>query len=283
MCRSIAGLLAVLALSVSAARLTANQDDPVKTKLDKAKAAFNAEFAKLERGLDDALEKAETAARKKGDKVALDRIKLERTTLELALVFPKSTPQAISQKLSTARGTLESAYALAVKEYTKASKDDKAAEVQKELEQFKKAGIVPRYYTISNINSGLVLSAAKESADRAVALVQVKNTNKAYQQWSFVTTANPEIFFIKNRASGHFVNLAGALKDGGPLHLWSEDGGDHNYWTPVREGLYFTFKSPTSKNYLSVADASKEADKAVVQKAKSDGKEQVWEVIPVKP
>ena len=63
MTRIAIGLL-VLSFLVPALALRAADDDPIKEKLDKAKADYTAEMKKLQAGLVAELQKKEAAARK---------------------------------------------------------------------------------------------------------------------------------------------------------------------------------------------------------------------------
>ena len=68
--------------------------NPIRVKLDAARAAYHAEMRKFNAEVIDSLLKAETAARARGDKAAVDRLKLERLAMELQDVAPKSLPAA---------------------------------------------------------------------------------------------------------------------------------------------------------------------------------------------
>jgi hypothetical protein len=122
----------------------ARQDDPVKGKLDKAKTAYDEQVDKLRDGLLKTLQDKEEAARKKGDKKLVDQIKGEREAFESSGELPKSVPTAnYLRDYKQARSTLELAYTTAVKEYTKAKKDDEAAAVEKDLAAFKEDATQP--------------------------------------------------------------------------------------------------------------------------------------------
>ena len=130
-------LLALPAIVVMTLFAQGREDDPVKVKLDKAKAAYAAEQEKFEKEIAAYFDKREEVARKSGDKKALDLIKVERAAFEERSELPASAPRTTKQRLSLARTAMERAYALAVKEYTIAKKDDDAAAVEKELATFK--------------------------------------------------------------------------------------------------------------------------------------------------
>jgi len=77
------------------------------------------------------------------NKKLLDQIKAERTAFQETADLPRTAPGELKRKLAPARSALESAYTAAVREYTKASKDDMANAVERELEQFKHDGDAP--------------------------------------------------------------------------------------------------------------------------------------------
>lgn len=131
----------LLALPLGVLMVAAAQgrdDDPVKVKLDKAKAAFATEQEKFQQDIDAYFEKREEAARKLGEKKVVDQIKAERKAFEERGELPASAPKAAKQRLTTARTAMEKSYAAAIKEYTIAKNDDAATFVEKELTEFKK-------------------------------------------------------------------------------------------------------------------------------------------------
>ena len=110
------------------------EDDPIKTKVEKVKEAHQLEADRITNLLFDYFEKAEESARKKGDKKAVDQIKADRKTFDETNEIPKSMPTSIRQRVQTAQKSLEGAYGQAIKDYTKAKQDDKAAVTATELQ-----------------------------------------------------------------------------------------------------------------------------------------------------
>ena len=277
-------LLLLLALCTSAAALAAPAD-PLKTKIEKAKAAYDDEFQKLEANVADLMDKAEATARKQGDKTTLDRLKPERLSFDLTGTVPKGLPAATTQKFTSAFNNLAALYAQAVKDYTKAGKDVEAAAAQKELDKLKElektkklAGT--RYFYLVNKKTGLVLAAEKEDGARGSHLVQVKQTDKPHQQWTF-EHAGPH-YHLKNRASGHFANMPGPAADGAQPHLWDGGGGTNNYVTPARSGFHYTFLFVDSKKFIAVADTTDAEGKPVIHKEKPADDVHLWALVPVK-
>lgn len=120
--------------------LWAADDDPVRIKLDKAKVIFAADMDKYRAAVGASFDKREEGARKKGDKKLVDQIKAERHAFEEKGKLPNAAPAAVKSQLTSARSSLEAAYKSAIREYTKAKRDDEAAVVEQEFEEFNKGG-----------------------------------------------------------------------------------------------------------------------------------------------
>jgi len=139
--------VARLAISLITCFLVANgcpefaaDDDPIKARFDQAKAAYKVVREQYREAVKNYFDKREEAARKEGNKKLLDQIKAERTAFQDKGDLPRAAPGELKRKLVPARSSMELAYAAAVREYTKAKKDDEAAAVEKEFQQFKKDG-----------------------------------------------------------------------------------------------------------------------------------------------
>lgn len=264
--RGMTVLCAATALALACAAPAA-QPDPTKAKLDKLRAAYETELSAAEKSIGAQLDRAEAAARKAGDKKALDRIKGERELFELANVFPKSLPGGTTQKLSAAHKALDTALAGAVKEYTKANRDAEAEAAEKELAALKgAAGLRPRYFLVVNKNSELVLAAAKEKGDPGSGVLQAKRTGADNQLWALVPPSPDaaNVFLLRNKASGLYASLGGGRNPGDNLFL---DKGTENTcrWTLERDGFHFLFRNEHSKLYMTIPEASKEVGVRVFQ------------------
>jgi hypothetical protein len=132
------GTRVLCGLMMCAGTAWADEKDPVRDKLFAAKVAYDKEMAACRAAVGEWLDKREEAARKAGDKKAVDAVKADRKAFDEAGELPKGAPANIQQKPAQARKALEGAYAEAVKAYTKAKKDDQAAAVEKELDAFLK-------------------------------------------------------------------------------------------------------------------------------------------------
>ena len=113
----------------------AEDKDPVLEKLFKAKETYDTEIQQVRKAVKDGLDQREAAARKAGDKKALDQIKEDRQIFEDD-ELPRSAPAALRQRQERAVKALETAYADAVKAYTKAKKDKEAASVEEAWKAF---------------------------------------------------------------------------------------------------------------------------------------------------
>src|SRR5579883_680888 len=135
--------LLAIGLLVTAVGMTAGEDkDPIKEKLFGAKVAYDKEMRQFRKQVEEWFDKREEAARKSGDKKLLDQSKEDRKFYEETGELPKTAPAALKQKHDRARKALETAYAEAVKAYTKAKKDDEAAAVEAAWKEFKEGSAV---------------------------------------------------------------------------------------------------------------------------------------------
>lgn len=133
-----AHLLVAAALLSAAVALARDEKDPIKEKLFAAKVAYDKDMKAARKAVNDWFDKREDAARKAGDKKGIDQSKEERKAFDEQGVLPKGAPAAMQKQSTAARKALETAYADAVKAYTKAKKDDLAATAERELDEFRK-------------------------------------------------------------------------------------------------------------------------------------------------
>ena len=112
------------------------EDDPVRAKLDKAKAAYKGDVQKYWDAVAEYFDKKEAAARADGNKKLVDQIKADSEAFGKSGTLPKTAPATLGQKHAALRKAMDDSYRLAIKEYTKAKLDTEAAVVEKELEEF---------------------------------------------------------------------------------------------------------------------------------------------------
>jgi hypothetical protein len=113
-------------------------DDPIKTRLDEARQQYRETIERSRKNILDMLEKKEAIARDKGDKKAVDAVKAEREAFNDKDVVPKSLTTDYTKDVSRAQAAMTAAFETAIKDYTKAKKDDDASKVEEELKAFKK-------------------------------------------------------------------------------------------------------------------------------------------------
>lgn len=116
---------------------TAADDDAVKAKLDKAKAAYQSAREKNKEYLIEVLTKQEDAARKVGKVDLVEKVKKVRDDYQGGGPLPGGLAPAVRQRFSGARAAMQTAFADASRDYTKAKKDDLADAVREEWETFK--------------------------------------------------------------------------------------------------------------------------------------------------
>ena len=134
MCRMTLILLPALTLAQPA--------DPVAARLDAAQDAYR-EAMKVYREKGAAwLEAREKEARKAGDKRRVDAVKEQRTLFDRTDELPKGA-EDLRQRATDARAKLVKVYEGAVKEWTKAGEDAKAAEAERDL-AWVRIGVDPR-------------------------------------------------------------------------------------------------------------------------------------------
>lgn len=131
-------LLAVAMLLFFDTSLVCGQDaDAIRTKLEQAKQGYEKIVDEQFEAVLAFFDKQEESARKSGNKKEVDRIKAERTSFTQSGEFPQSVPVTIQRKLAAAQKSLENAYSVAIKDFTKANFDDDAALTEKALEEFR--------------------------------------------------------------------------------------------------------------------------------------------------
>ena len=114
------------------------EDDPIRDKLDKAKAVFDAAVEKYQQKVHDGLDKVEESATKAGNKDLVAQVQAEREAFDGSGDLPKSLPSAaeFKQDEDASRSILDSAYATAIKAYTNGKMETKADAVKEERKEF---------------------------------------------------------------------------------------------------------------------------------------------------
>ncbi len=125
-------------LTAATAETTSTENDPIRDKLDKAKAAFDAAVEKYQKRVHDGLDKVEENATKAGKTDIVGQVQAEREAFDNSGDLPKSLPSAVEYKRDedAARWILDAAYATAVKAYGNEKMETKAEAVKEERRLF---------------------------------------------------------------------------------------------------------------------------------------------------
>jgi hypothetical protein len=275
--------LAVLLLAAGPAAGQDRDKDPVQAKIDKALAAFEAETGKLEKAVADHLQKAEAAARKAGNKTLTDQVKADRAALDLANVVPRALPAGLKQRVAAARAPVEAAYAAAVRDYTRAGKDARAAAVQKELDAFKSSpALAPKYYHVVNTGSGKRVTPAKGSTDRGAALAQTRTADTPIGQWALIPTGTAGAYQVRNRQTGLVVSTGGGRNPGHVPNVGS-DTGTETHWEVTRDGDHYSFRAVAADLFLAVRAGGTDEGVELILWTKTGRDDQRFQLVPVKP
>jgi len=139
--------ISVLAISLfafcTALQAGGREDDPIKTKLDTAKTKYETEMKKFHDAVKESFDKRDDAARKAGKLQLVEQIKAEREQFEKKGHLTTAAPPQLRKMPVTITNALDEAYNTAVKEYTKAKKDDLAAALIKDWKEQRSSGKVP--------------------------------------------------------------------------------------------------------------------------------------------
>lgn len=119
-------------------------DDPIGEKLKAAKAAHETEVTEFRKAVTALLDEREVKAREKGNKAEVDRLKAEGQAFVDKGAIPLNVPGALTSAHAASKSRMESAYTSAIKEYTKAKKDDLASKVQEEFDDWFKEMAPPK-------------------------------------------------------------------------------------------------------------------------------------------
>ncbi|OWK41930.1 hypothetical protein [Fimbriiglobus ruber] len=130
---------AVLAVVLGTDPGRGDTPDPIAKKLDAAKTKYETEMKKVKadakKYFDARAEKARNAG--KDNKKLLDEVTDERKTFEeLSVIRADKGLAPVARRVQVAQADVDKAFGLAADAYTKAKKDDLAAAVTREREQF---------------------------------------------------------------------------------------------------------------------------------------------------
>ncbi len=132
-------LIATLASSV----VLYADDDIVTMQLEKALVSYDEAYDIYIKSVTTWFDRRESEARSRGDKTLVDQISEERQEFTAKNIQPKTLPRTIKNRLATVKRNTELAYKAAIKEYTKAGRDEEASATEKELIEFEKGRTIP--------------------------------------------------------------------------------------------------------------------------------------------
>lgn len=114
----------------------ADDANEVRSKLLRAKTEYEAELQKFNKAVTDALDKREEAARKAGDKKAVDAAKAQRKAFEDTGALPAGLPAPVLAPFKAATAKLDKAHTTAVKALLVLKEDAAAETVEAEQQRF---------------------------------------------------------------------------------------------------------------------------------------------------
>jgi hypothetical protein len=129
-------LLGAFVACTAALPARADGVDEVKEKLFQAKKEYDGEVSKFRRAVTESLDKREDAARKAGDKKALDAVKVDRDRFDNSGELPTDCPKGPLTQIGAARTKLDKAYSAAIKDLVKLKEDAVAEAAEKEQNKF---------------------------------------------------------------------------------------------------------------------------------------------------
>ncbi len=134
MIRFLIGLVACL-IATNSMQGLAGDEDPIRKKLDKAKAAYVTSREKYSKDVATYFDNREKEA-EGGGITKVDEVKAERAAFDQSGDLPPDAPDKLRNKLDSARSVLAGAFEQADRNYTKVKMFDQARDVVSELRQF---------------------------------------------------------------------------------------------------------------------------------------------------
>jgi hypothetical protein len=140
------------------------------------------------------------------------------------------------------------------------------------------SGSVDRFVFV-NKNSGLLLSVDGAPDENSADIVQDAAATASGAVWRLNYDGEGH-FSLTNDAGGKVIDVPDESTEAGThLHLWDDNGGDHQVWRLIDIGQgEYRVMNKKSGLVLGVVGASTEAAAGVEQQAESDGDEQIWTI-----
>jgi hypothetical protein len=133
-------------------------------------------------------------------------------------------------------------------------------------------------FLLVNKGSELRLSVEGDATQNGADLIQAPDSDTA-QVWR-LDYNGAGFFRLKNDSSDKVVDIPDeSTASGVLLHLWDDNGGDHQAWKVIDLGQgEYRVQNKKSGLYLSVTGASPDANARIEQQSDSGGDEQIWRI-----
>ncbi|WP_408957115.1 family 43 glycosylhydrolase [Natrinema sp. 74] len=144
-------------------------------------------------------------------------------------------------------------------------------------------GITEGTYTITNVNSGMLLEVATAGTSDGDTVRQYSDTGHPCQQWDVIETNGGGTVHLRNVHSGKLMEVAGGDTSGGAsVQQYADTGHATQDWRIVDNGNgTYRIENANSGKVAEVSDASTAAGADVVQWAWHGGSNQRWLFDPV--
>ncbi len=141
------------------------------------------------------------------------------------------------------------------------------------------SGLVNTFAFI-NKKSGMAIAVDGPSDQNGADIIQSGQSDANAYVWRLNYDGDGH-FRLTNEAGGKVMDVPDESVDPGiHVHLWDDNGGDHQAWRVIDIGLgEFRIRNKKSGHFLGVAGGSTAAGSAVEQQNQSTGDEQIWQVV----
>jgi hypothetical protein len=288
MCFAIRAFL-LLNLMLLGSWSAAQGNDPIGSRLDKAKQGYRAKIDVYRDLVNKRLDEAEGRAIKVGNKELADLIEQERVTFNRSEVVPTSiNPSDLVARRDAARRLLVTAYGRAVQDYTKTNRRDLATAVESEfktlLEHFERSAMGGvrswdnKVVRIVNLATARALEVRPSPEPHKNELVAANVSDNSAQLWVLTKQTQSEQYQLLNR---QFKNMSVNVPQGRStpalklIAYTNQKGAVNELWSIRPVGPAFQL---LSSNGLAMAAATLQDGSAIVQVAPSGTKAELWTI-----
>ena len=136
------------------------------------------------------------------------------------------------------------------------------------------------HYTLTNVNSGLLLDDANGSTTPGNAMIQWNSNGGTNQQWQLVAAGATSFYFTIINGESNLVldDANNSTTPGNAIIQWNSNGGTNQQWqlTSINGGPGFTLTNVKSGLVLDVANNSTSPGGAIDQWNSNGGASQQW-------